>query len=59
MSDRFLIEDMIEACEAILGYTQGLSHPTILANKEKLHALYFNFQVLGEAANKFSDDLKT
>jgi uncharacterized protein with HEPN domain len=50
---------MIDACEAILSYTHGLSRKTILANNEKLHALYFNFHVLGEAANKLSDHFKS
>jgi uncharacterized protein with HEPN domain len=56
--DALLIADMIEACEAILTYTHGLKRSEILANKEKLHALYFNFQILGEAANKLSENTK-
>jgi uncharacterized protein with HEPN domain len=59
MSNRTLflqISDMIEACEKLLRYTAGLKNHQILENSEKMEALYFNFQILGEVSFKLPID---
>ena len=58
-SSAVLIEDMREALQKIFVYTEGLSEKDFLSNEMVIDAVLRNFEVLGEAASKLPDGLKS
>jgi uncharacterized protein with HEPN domain len=58
MSERsaeLLLEDMLESCERILEYTNGLSFENFRKNYLVVDAVVRNFTIIGEAAGGIPD----
>ena len=51
--------DMIESCQKILKYTDGLTFDQFAQNDLVFDAVMRNFTILGEAAKNITDDLKS
>lgn len=61
MSERsaeLLLEDMLESCERIIEYTQGLSFDEFKKNYLVVDAVVRNFTIIGEAAGRIPDEYK-
>jgi uncharacterized protein with HEPN domain len=61
MSERsaeLLLEDMLESCERILEYTNGLSFENFRKNYLVVDAVVRNFTIIGEAAGRILDAYK-
>ncbi|MCU0370187.1 MAG: DUF86 domain-containing protein [Bacteroidales bacterium] len=61
MSERsaeLLLEDMLESCERIIEYTQGLSFEEFKKNYLVVDAVVRNFTIIGEAAGRIPDEYK-
>jgi uncharacterized protein with HEPN domain len=61
MSERsaeLLLEDMLESCERILEYTNGLSFENFRKNYLVVDAVVRNFTIIGEAAGRIPDEYK-
>jgi uncharacterized protein with HEPN domain len=61
MSERsaeLLLEDMLESCERILEYTNGLSFEKFRKNYLVVDAVVRNFTIIGEAAGRIPDEYK-
>ncbi len=56
--DKELLLDILEACERIESYTQGLNYEDFLNNIEKQDAVIRNIEIIGEASKNISNDLK-
>ena len=57
-SDKLLLEDILEAIESILEYTANITIEEFMSNKKNKDAVVRNFEIIGEAANKLSTELK-
>jgi uncharacterized protein with HEPN domain len=57
-SDNLLLEDILEAIDSILEYTSDISIERFLADKKTKDAVVRNFEIIGEAANKLSKEIK-
>ena len=53
-----LIKDICSAIEAILEYTNGLDYATFTNDRKTIDAVIRNFEVIGEAAARVSDDFR-
>ena len=53
------IEDVLEACERILSYTDGVEFARLEEDQMLVDAIVRNIEVIGEAANRLGDDFKT
>jgi uncharacterized protein with HEPN domain len=53
-----LIEDIIEAPHKILEYTSGMSFDEFSKDSKTIDAVIRNFEIIGEAANRFDQDFK-
>lgn len=53
-----LIEDIIECCNKIFKYTEGYTYETFEDDDKTIDAVIRNFEIIGEAANRLSDDFK-
>ncbi|GAB3934098.1 HepT-like ribonuclease domain-containing protein [Larkinella terrae] len=51
-SSHALLNDMLDAIQAIREYTEGMSFDDFLANRMACDAVIRNVQVIGEAANR-------
>ena len=61
MSDRspeLLIEDILESAAKINRYTSGMSFEQFEADEKTVDAVIRNFEIIGEAAGRLSDDFK-
>jgi uncharacterized protein with HEPN domain len=61
MSDRsaeLLLEDMLESCDRILEYTNGLLFEDFSKNYLVVDAVVRNFTIIGEAASRIPDEYK-
>ena len=47
---RFYVQDMIEFCESVLSYTEGLDQRTFVADRRTYDATLRNLELIGEAA---------
>lgn len=56
--DRLYIWDMVQAGKSILHYLEGKTQSDLEQDQMLFDAVVRQFQVLGEAANKLSDDRK-
>lgn len=57
-SDFVLIEDIKESCFKIINYTEGYTQDQFVADSKTVDAVIRNFEIIGEAANRLSDDFK-
>ncbi len=57
-SNSILIDDIKESCEKIFRYTDGLSFEQYESDSKTIDAVIRNFEIIGEAANRLSEDLK-
>jgi len=53
------IDDIRESIEAIKRYTAGLTREDFFNSTEKQDAVYRRLEVIGEAANRLSDEFKS
>ncbi len=53
-----LIEDMIESGNKIIAYTNNISFEDFINDGKTIDAVVRNFEIIGEAANRLSDDFK-
>jgi uncharacterized protein with HEPN domain len=53
------VEDMVEACMRVLDYTAGLDAASLRADRRTVDAVVRNLEVLGEAAKRVSDTLRS
>ena len=53
-----LIEDILQSAYKILNYSEGLSFDQFIKDDKTVDAVIRNFEIIGEAANRFSDDYK-
>lgn len=53
-----LVEDIIESANKILSYTENLSFEEFTIDSKTIDAVIRNFEIIGEAANRLSDDFK-
>ena len=61
MSERsaeLLLEDILESCDRILEYTEGMTFEEFRKNYLVVDAVVRNFTVIGEAANRIPDNFK-
>ncbi len=56
---QFLLEDILEAGNKILSFTAGMSFDNFMTDDKTIDAVVRNFEIIGEAANRISDDFKT
>ncbi|MHA7864828.1 HepT-like ribonuclease domain-containing protein [Flagellimonas marinaquae] len=54
-----LIQDMIESARKIMTYTRNMSFDRFKNDSKTVDAVIRNFEVIGEAANRLTDDFKT
>ena len=57
-NDSLLLQDMIDAAEKIYLYTDGFSFEKFCADGKTCDAVIRNFEIIGEAANRVSENLK-
>ncbi len=57
-ASNLLVEDIIESATKILDYTKGLSFQEFIQDGKTIDAVIRNFEVIGEAANRLSEDFK-
>jgi len=57
--DAAYVEDMVEACKRVLEYTAGLDAAGLRADRRTVDAIVRNLEVLGEAAKRVSDTLRS
>lgn len=55
-SDKLLLEDIMEAIDNINLYTTDFSQEQFLSDQKTKDAVVRNFEIIGEAANKLSED---
>ena len=53
-----LVEDIIESGNKILFYTEGLSFEQFTGDSKTVDAVIRNFEIIGEAANRLTEDFK-
>ncbi|OHB76849.1 MAG: hypothetical protein A2Z25_22685 [Planctomycetes bacterium RBG_16_55_9] len=61
MKDREIrdyINDLIEACEDILAFTEGMSYSDFINDKRTINAVVRSLEVIGEATKKLPVSLK-
>ncbi len=61
MSERdikLLLEDIVEAIRKILYYTKGMTFDDFMDDSKTIDAVVRNFGIIGEAANKISNDFR-
>lgn len=53
-----LVEDIIDSANKILDYTNNLSFQEFTKDGKTIDAVIRNFEIIGEAANRLSEDYK-
>jgi uncharacterized protein with HEPN domain len=53
-----LIADIIESGEKIISYTQEMTFGEFMRDSKTKDAVIRNFEIIGEAANRLTDDYK-
>ena len=62
MSEReiiLLLEDILNASEKIISYTSEMSFNDFINDDKTIDAVVRNFEIIGEAANRVSEDFKS
>lgn len=57
-SPTLLVEDIIDSANKILDYTNNLSFEDFTQDDKTIDAVIRNFEIIGEAANRLSEDFK-
>lgn len=57
-SDQLLLEDIAESILKIIRYTEGYNQSEFEAEDKTEDAVFRNFEIIGEAANHLSEELK-
>lgn len=57
--DLLLLNDIVECGKNIMKYTSGVSYEDFTANQMMVDAVIRNLEVIGEAANILSDEIKS
>lgn len=57
-SPTLLVEDIIDSANKILDYTDSLSFEEFIKDGKTIDAVIRNFEIIGEAANRLSEDFK-
>ena len=55
---RFYVQDMIEFCESVLSYTEGLDQRTFVADRQTYDATLRNLELIGEAATHVPHEVR-
>ena len=55
---KLLIEDILESCQKIMEYTEGMSFIEFVADPKTIDAVVRNFEIIGEAAGRLPEDFK-
>lgn len=55
---QLLVADMIESGQKIMEYTNGLTYEQFLSDSKTIDAVIRNFEIIGEAANRLSEEFK-
>jgi uncharacterized protein with HEPN domain len=55
---QFLLEDIMEAGNKILSFTEDMGFDDFIADDKTIDAVIRNFEIIGEAANRISEDFK-
>ena len=53
-----MISDIIDSGQKILNYTRGFSFEQFIEDSKTIDAVIRNFEIIGEAANRLSEDFK-
>ncbi len=56
---RLYLEDILEACNRVQKYTDGLSQEAFLEDTRTYDAAVRNLEITGEAAKKIPDDIRS
>ena len=54
----FYVQDMIEFCESVLSYTEGLDQRTFLTDRRTYDATLRNLELIGEAATHVPSEVR-
>jgi uncharacterized protein with HEPN domain len=54
----FFIDDILDAIKNIKQYTKGYNYESFKADKKTIDAVVRNFEIIGEATKKLSDEIK-
>jgi uncharacterized protein with HEPN domain len=54
-----LLEDIRDAAQKILSYTNGMSFDDFIRDDKTIDAVVRNFEIIGEAANRVPDNFKS
>jgi uncharacterized protein with HEPN domain len=57
-SPELLFQDIIEAAQKILDYTEGLSYEGFRSDSMRVDAVIRNFEIIGEASFRLPDHIK-
>jgi uncharacterized protein with HEPN domain len=55
---RLYLEDMLEACRRVIGYTAGTTFEQYVNDQRTRDAVARNLEILGEAAKRVPDDVR-
>ena len=55
---RFYVQDMIEFCEKVLSYTEGMDQSTFVADPRTYDAALRNLELIGEAATHIPSEVR-
>ncbi len=55
---QLLVEDILESCNKIIDYTDGLSFEAFSDDSKTVDAVVRNFEIIGEAANRLPEEFK-
>lgn len=53
---KLLISDMLESCNKFLQYTNNIDFEAFCNDSKTLDAVIRNFEIIGEAANRLTED---
>lgn len=55
----FLLQDIVDAAQKILKYTEGFSFESFIEDEKTVDAVTVNFEIIGEAASRLSEDFRS
>ncbi len=56
---RLYLDDIRESCRKIRSYTEGMTFQEFEADVKTQHAVIRNFEIIGEAANRLPEEVKS
>jgi uncharacterized protein with HEPN domain len=56
---RDFLRDMVEACRSIIGFVEGMTLDSYLADEKTRFAVMRGFEIMGEAVRHLPDDMKS